>query len=188
MRKYQDTDLKKYLDDLAARLPAPGGGSAAALTAALGAALVSMVVNFTIGKPRYAQYEKGLKTTIDKSERLRTEFLNLVDLDVMAYRSKNLRDALNVPFVVCRLSFEGMKLLPALIKKGNINLISDVAVAAAFLESAFASAYFNVEINLKSLNDQKLTAKIRKELSVKQKTIKKIRLETEVKVGKIIRG
>ncbi len=188
MKKYQDTNLKKYLDDLAAKLPAPGGGSAAALTAALGASLVSMVVSFTLGKPRYAQYEKELQVTLGKSERLRAEFLNLVDLDVAAYRSKNLRDALDVPFMVCRLCFEGMKLLPVLIKKGNVNLISDVAVAAALLESAFASAYFNVEINLKSLNDKKLSARIRNELSNKQKTIKKIRLDTEVKVGKIIRG
>jgi len=188
MKKYQNANLKKYLDDLAARLPAPGGGSAAALSAALGAALISMVVNFTLGKPRYAQYEKELKVILDKSERLRAEFLDLVDLDVAAYRSKNLRDALDVPFMVCRLCFEGMKILLALIKKGNVNLISDVAVAAALLESAFASAYFNVEINLESLNDKKLSARIRKELLLKQKTIKKIRLETEVKVGKIIRG
>jgi len=188
MKKYRDVNLEKYLNDLAARLPAPGGGSAAALSAALGAALISMVVNFTLGKPRYAQYEKELMLILDKSERLRQEFLNLVDLDVVAYQSKNLRDALDVPFMVCRLSFEAMKLLPGLIKKGNVNLISDVAVAAALLESAFASAYFNVEINLRFINDNKLSARIRKELSNKQKTIKKTRLETEVKVGKIIRG
>jgi len=188
MKKYQNTDLKKYLEDLAAKLPAPGGGSAAALSAATGAALASMVINFTLGKPRYARYEKELKITLDKTERLRKEFLSLVDLDVQAYRSKNLRDSLDVPFMVCRLCFEGMKLLPALIKKGNVNLISDVAVAAVLLEAAFASAYFNVEINLKFINDKRLSARIRKELFAKGKTIKKIRQNTEVKVGKIIRG
>ena len=184
---YKDAALKIYLDDLAARLPAPGGGSAAALTAALGASLVSMVVNFTLGKPKYAKYESELKIALAKSEKLRHDFLNLVDLDVVAYKSKNLKDSLNVPFMVCRLCSEGMNLCPPLIKKGNINLISDVAVAADLLESAFSSAYFNVEINLKSLGDKKLAQGMRKELLKKAKTMKRIREQTEEKVGKIIR-
>lgn len=185
---YKENSIKKYLDDLAAKLPAPGGGSAAALNAAMGVSLISMVVNFSIGKPKYAQYENELKKILGKSENLREQFLNLVDLDVAAYKSKNLRDALGVPFMVCRLCFEGIKLCPALIKKGNINLISDVAVAAILLESAFTSAYFNVEINLKSSGDKKLTSAIRKELKQKERIIKKVRLDTEAKVGKIIRG
>jgi len=185
---YRDESLKRYLDDLAARLPAPGGGSAAAQTAALGVSLISMVVNFTLGKAKYAKHEFELKKTLGKSESLREEFLSLVDKDVVAYKSKNIRDALNVPFMVCRLCFEGIKLCPTLIKKGNINLISDVAVAAILLESAYAAAYFNVEINLKSLQDKRLCKSVRKEISLKGKSIKKIRLQTEAKVGKIIRG
>jgi len=185
---YKEQTLKKYLDDLAARLPAPGGGSAAALTAAMGASLISMVVNFTLGKPRFAKYEEELKKILEKSEKLRETFLNLVDLDVMAYKSKNIRDALGIPIMVCRLCFEGIKLCPPLIKKGNINLISDVAVAAALLESAFTCAYFNVEINLKSLGDKGLTKNVRKELTGKQNLMKRIRLKTEEKVGEIIRG
>ncbi|TRZ50262.1 hypothetical protein D4Q80_00575, partial [bacterium] len=109
-------------------------------------------------------------------------------LDVIAYQSKNLQDALNVPLMVCRLCFEGINLCPPLIQKGNINLISDVAVAAILLESAFVSAYFNVEINLKSLADKKLTKSMRKELLQNNNIIKKLRLQTEAKVGKIIRG
>ncbi len=185
---YKNAVLNRYLDDLADKLPAPGGGSAAALNAAMGAALISMVVNFTLGKPKYAKYEDALKKIIEKSEKLREEFLNLVDLDVIAYQSKNIRDALDVPFMIARLSFEGIKLCPPLVTKGNINLISDVAVAAILLEAAFASAYFNVEINLKTLGDKKLATALRKELIQKEKSIKRIRQETEEKVGKIIRG
>jgi formiminotetrahydrofolate cyclodeaminase len=180
--------IERYLDDLAAKLPAPGGGSAAAMNAALGASLISMVVNFTLGKPKYAEYEAQLKEIIEKSEKLRAEFLNLVDLDVQAYKSKNIRKALNVPFMLARLTFEAIKLCPALLKKGNVNLISDVAVAAVLLESAFSAAYFNVEINLKFLGDKKFSAKVRKELSKKEKIIKRIRQDTEEKVDKIIRG
>ncbi|MDO8661989.1 MAG: cyclodeaminase/cyclohydrolase family protein [Candidatus Omnitrophota bacterium] len=185
---YKSQSLKKYLDDLAAKLPAPGGGSAAAFCAAMGAALISMVVNFTLGKPQYAKYEHELKDILHKSESLRQEFLRLTDLDVVVYKSKNTRDALNTPFMVARLCFEGMKLCPALIKKGNVNLISDVAVAGALLEGAFTSAYFNVEINLKTLNDRKLAQAIRKELNQKGRLIRRIRLDTEEKVGTIIRG
>jgi len=184
---YKESSIKKYLDDLAAKLPAPGGGSAAALDAALGASLISMVVNFTLGKPKYAKYEEELRVILRNSESLRNEFLELVDLDVQAYQSKDIRKSLDIPFNLCRLCFEGIKLCPPLIKKGNINLISDVAVAAILLESAFVSAYFNVEINLKYLKDDKFSRQIRKELGAKAKKIKKIRLETEVKIGQIIR-
>ena len=185
---YKDKSLRKYLDDLAARLPAPGGGSAAGLTAALGAALVSMVVNFTLGKPKYARYEEELKGILVKSEALRKEFLSLVDLDVVAYKSKNIKDALDIPFMVCRLCFEGIKLCGPLIKKGNLRLISDVAVAVALLEAAFSAANFNVEINLSLPENKNFAAQIRKELSRKDKLIRKIRQQTEAKVGKIIRG
>jgi len=185
---YCNKPLKKYLDDLAAKLPAPGGGSAAALTAALGAALISMVVNFTLGKPKYAEFERGLKNILAASENLRNRFLKLVDLDVTAYKSKNLKKALDVPFSVARLCFKGVQLCPPLIKKGNINLVSDVAVAAVLLESAFRCAYFNVEINLKYLKDEALARKIHSELDKKNKKIIQIRRDTEVKVGKIIRG
>jgi methenyltetrahydrofolate cyclohydrolase len=183
---YKEASLRRYLDHLAAKLPAPGGGSAAAFNAAMGAALISMVVNFTLGKPKYAKYEKELKHILNKSETLRHEFLRLTDQDVVAYKSKNMRDALNIPFMVARLCAEGMKLCPPLLKKGNVNLISDVAVAAILLESGFASACFNVEINIKALNDKKLSRGIRKELAQKARLVKKIRSDTEDKVGKII--
>ena len=115
MAKYCDQPLKKYLEDLSAKLPAPGGGSAAALDAALGASLISMVLNFTIGKPKYAQYENELKKALSDSERLKNEFLNLVDLDVEAYNSKDIRSALDVPFMLARLCCEGIILCPDLI-------------------------------------------------------------------------
>lgn len=183
---YKDKSLRKYLDDLAARLPAPGGGSAAGLTAALGVSLISMVINFTLGKPKYARYEEELQGILAKSEALRKEFLDLVDLDVVAYKSKSIKDALDIPFMACRLCFEGIKLCTPLIKKGNLRLISDVAVAAVLLEAAFAAANFNVEINLSLPENKRFAAQIRKELNRKDKLIRKIRQETEVKVGKII--
>ncbi|TAM35280.1 hypothetical protein EPN54_06240 [bacterium] len=186
--EYKDQNLTKYLDDLSAKLPAPGGGSAAALNAAMAASLISMVVNFTLGKPKYALFEAELKDILLKSERLRKDFLELVDLDVVAYQSKDIRKALDVPLMLSRLCCQAAKLCPPLIKKGNIYLISDVAVAAVLLESAFVCAAFNIEINLKSLGQEKLAQGIRKELNQMDKMVKRIRKNTEDRVGKIIRG
>jgi len=184
---YKTQSLTKYLNDLSARLPAPGGGSAAALNAAMGASLVSMVVNFTLGKPKYAVFAKELKTILAKSEKLRKDFLELMDADIRAYQSKNIKKSLAVPLRLARLCLQAAKLCPPLIERGNVNLISDVAVAAVLLESAFTAACFNVEINLKSLVDVKFTQATQRELKQIYKIIYKIRKNTEESVGKIIR-
>ncbi len=186
--EYKTESLTKYLNDLSARLPAPGGGSAAAMNAAMAASLISMVVNFTLGKPKYSKYEAELKAALRKSNKLKNDFLSLVDLDVLAYKSKDPRKAADVPLMLARFCSEGAKMLPFLIKKTNLNLISDLAVAAIFLESAFSAACFNIDINLKMLNDHKLAKAIEKELLPKAKLIKQVRARMEEKVGKIIRG
>jgi formiminotetrahydrofolate cyclodeaminase len=186
--QYKTQSLNKYLNDLSAKLPAPGGGSAAAFNAAMGAGLISMVVNFTLGKPKYAAFEDELKSILAESEKLKTDLLELVDLDVEAYQSKDIRKAIDVPFMLSRLCYQAAKLCPPLVKKGNLSLISDVAVAAVFLESAFVAAGFNVEINLKISGDKKLAQGIRQELGRMHKVIVKIRKNTEASVGKIIRG
>ena len=68
------------------------------------------------------------------------------------------------------------------------HLSTKVRPGGVILESAFTSALANVEINLKSLEDKSLTRSVRTELTKKARLMKKIRLDTEVKVGKIIRG
>ncbi|MFH1338242.1 MAG: cyclodeaminase/cyclohydrolase family protein [Candidatus Omnitrophota bacterium] len=185
---YYNKSLKKYLDDLAAKLPAPGGGSAAALTAALGAALIGMVINFTLGKPKYAKYRADLARVLSVTEKARKRFLQLVDLDVLAFKSKDINKSLRVPLEIARLCSEVLRLCPTLLKKGNINLISDVAVAAILLESGFSSALFNVRINLKYLNNKKRADKINKELDKKRGTIIKMRHNLEERIDEIIRG
>lgn len=185
---YKDKTLLQYLDDLAGKLPAPGGGSASAATAALGVALLSMVINFTLGKPKYAAHEKELTASLQDCERLRNEFLRLVDEDVAAYSSKDLQRSLDVPLTVCRLAHEAAHLCPVVCEKGNVNLISDVAVAIALMDAAFAGGYWNVDINLKMLKDNTRSLAIRQELDGYQRMIKSIRHDTEVSVGKIIRG
>jgi formiminotetrahydrofolate cyclodeaminase len=185
---YKDESLTQYLQDLAKKIPAPGGGSASAMAAALGASLLSMVINFTLGKPKYSVFEEELAAALQDTERMRLEFLRLVDEDVAAYSSKDLERSLEIPLLICRLCNEAALLCPALCKKGNVNLISDVAVAIDLIEAAFQGAYWNVDINLKILDDSARAAEIRQELDGYKKTILGIRNETEVTIGKIIRG
>jgi len=187
-KMYKNMTLNGYLNRLAAKLPVPGGGSSSALCACLAAALVSMVVNFTLGKPKYSKYDKSLRAILEKSEALRGEFLRLVDLDAVAYKSKDPRNALNVPFMVARLCLEGIKLCPLLIRQGNINLISDVACAAVLFEAGFSSACVNVRINLIKIDDKRFSRGVRKELNQKGKIVRRIRDQVEERVGKIIRG
>ncbi|MCU0650992.1 MAG: cyclodeaminase/cyclohydrolase family protein [Candidatus Omnitrophica bacterium] len=185
---YKDKTLAQYLDDLAKKSPAPGGGSASAMAGALGAGLLSMVINFTLGKPKYAQYESEMSAFLKDSERIRMEFLKLVDEDVEAYLSKDIERSLAVPLSICRLCDEISSMCPVLCKHANINLISDVAVAIDLLYAAFQGAYWNVDINLKVLNDQARAKDLRQELDGYSARINAIRNETEVLVGKAIRG
>jgi len=185
---YKNQALKKYTDDLAARLPAPGGGSCAALSACLGACLISMVVEFTLGKQKYARYHDRLTFILTQSEKFRRQLLDLVDLDVEAFKSKNLKKCLNVPLKTMELCIEAIRLCPDLIKMGNSHLLSDVAVAAVLIEAGFSSAYFNVAINLKYMKDPKLTKKLRARMRRNAKSVLRIRQQTEVKVGDIITG
>ncbi len=185
---YIEEKLGKYLDDLAAKKPAPGGGSAAALTGALGAALLGMVTNFTIGKEQYRKSETDMKNVLAHAEKLRADFSGLVDEDVAAYdkvayayqlpknteEEKKLRTmavqhalqvALQVPMAVCRTCRETMRICPVLLELGNVNLVSDVGVAAELLTAAFRSAALNVEINLAGIKDAEFIAGVREELT-----------------------
>ncbi len=186
LRMYANKTIKKYLEDLSAKKPVPGGGSASALAAALGASLISMVVNFTLGKPKYLKYQKDLKKILAQSDKLRREFLRLTDEDILAYSSKDIKKATQVPYKIAVLCFTGIKLCPELADKGNVNLVSDVAVAAVLLEAAFSAAYYNVLINLAKL-DKKSAVKFKNDLDKKMKSVKKFRIGTEKRVGKIIR-
>ena len=82
---YSSETLNRFSDDLAARLPAPGGGAAAALVGSLAAALNSMVCNFTAGNERFRSVEEDIKSLLKTSEELRVELLGLLQADVDGY-------------------------------------------------------------------------------------------------------
>ncbi|MBS3787505.1 cyclodeaminase/cyclohydrolase family protein, partial [Candidatus Bipolaricaulota bacterium] len=74
--------LDAFLNDLASSRPAPGGGSAAAVAGALGAALSSMVANLTLGKDKYKEVEGAFESILERAEKLRNEFLQAIGEDI----------------------------------------------------------------------------------------------------------
>jgi len=160
MKPFRNYSLSEYTRVLSLKVPAPGGGSAAAATAALGAALLSMVANYSLGKTTSRSNEQKIKASLKQSEQLRKRFLQLVDLDAQAYlnvvrtrgaapakRNAARRKAAEVPLEVCKLCYKAVRLSPVLVRYGNKHLISDVKVALELLLAAFNAARINVEIN-----------------------------------------
>ena len=173
---YIEEPLKKYLDETASGSSTPGGGSVAALAGALGAALTSMVCNFTVGKKKYADVEADVAEILSEVEGIRHELLNLMVKDTQVYghvtaaykmpkdtpeekksRTQAIQEALKMamqaPLDAAICCHKVLKLNIPLLEKGNTNLISDVGVAVLLAEAAMRSAVMNVEINLSYIND-----------------------------------
>ena len=85
MTQIKDTEVETFLDALASQSATPGGGSAAAIIGAMGAALVSMVCNLTIGKKKYADVEAEMKEVLGKAEALRHKLTGMIEDDVKAF-------------------------------------------------------------------------------------------------------
>ncbi len=168
--------LISFLDELASSTPAPGGGSVAALSGALGAALTAMVCNLTIGRKKYADVEDDLKPVLAAAEQLRGTFSQLIDQDTLAFNKvmeafglpkdsepqKALRsvaileatkEAALVPLEVMKHCIDALALAQQVASKGNINSISDAGVSALMLHAACEGAALNVKINLNNLDD-----------------------------------
>lgn len=162
---------------LAAQTSTPGGGGAAAITGALGASLLSMVINFTLGKKKYADVQEEMAAMLAATEALRTELLALADADVEAFsavsatysmpkesdeekaaRTAALQDALKgaakVPFVIAERALDVLHLAAPVAEKGNVNVVSDAATAMNLAHSALLSAIVNVDINLNAIKDE----------------------------------
>lgn len=159
MKKFRDFTLTEYCEVLSQKVPTPGGGSAAALTGALGAALVSMVANYSLGK-KSPDVDVRLNEILAKSENYRKMFLELVDLDAEAYlefvkarkaddktREAAKKKACDVPLQIAKLCYQAIDLTPYLVVEGNKFLVSDVEVALELLGAAYKSAMFNVRVN-----------------------------------------
>ena len=202
-KKYINEPLIKYLNDLSAKKPAPGGGSAGALAGALAAGLVSMVVNFSLCKNSPA--EKRLKAILKRSESLRKKMSELIDEDVEVYRQvssvfklpretkarkekiqKALKNAAKVPLEIAQLGVKVMQLSKELLPICNPCLISDIGVSISLAYSSVEIGALNVKINLPGIKDEKFNRICRGKLVTFLNISRKIKNEIYPQVEKKI--
>ncbi len=176
----KDLSIEQFLNELASKAPTPGGGSAAAIMGAMGAALVSMVCNLTLGKQNYVAVEAEIQTVLGRSEQLRLALTDLVRADVDAFnqvmlaygmskatdedkqvRSEAIQLALqaatDVPLACAKLCAEVVQLCRIVADKGNKNVVSDAGVAVLAGQAAIKSAALNVFVNLNAIRDESFT-------------------------------
>lgn len=185
---YSDERIRDFLEALASAEPTPGGGSAAALSGALAAALVSMVCNLTLGKKGYEAVQGEMETIRMRSEALRGELICLLEADMRAYQcvmatyrlprrtaeekaareaalQKALVEATEVPLAIAQACAEVMELALPAAQKGNRWAASDAGVAALLAEAALHGALLNVRTNLGGLSDEALAQRVRERMA-----------------------
>ena len=185
MKKLAELTTTEFVDLLASDAPAPGGGSAAALEGALGAALTAMVCGLTVGKKKYADYQELAAATQKKAEELKARFVDVMDRDTEAFNvvsaafgmpkatdeekaarsaaiQKGLEGCTATPFEMMQLATETLELTAELLGKTNDSAASDLGVSALSLRAAIQGAWLNVLINIGSLKNKELAEDYRK--------------------------
>lgn len=178
---YIQKPMEHYLDKLASRSPEPGGGSASALVGSLGAALVSMVGNLTLGKEKYKDVQAEIENLLKETEAVRADLQRLVQEDTEAFaavsqaykmpketeeqkkaRSQKIQEGLKgaateVPFQICEKSLIVARLSKTGADIGNVGAVSDAGVAVLFADACAQAAAMNVKINLNAIRDEAFT-------------------------------
>ncbi len=193
--KLADLSIKEFLAKTASGSPVPGGGSIAALSAAIAAGLSEMVANLTIGKKGYEATEKQMKVIKKAAADYRNKLIKDIDRDSDAYngvlaafklpksygleeniRKQAIQDAFKkaslVPLDVAKNAFKIIELADGVVKHGNKNAVTDGAVAVMMARTAVLSALYNVKINLASIKDKDFVKRIRKDIKSLESEIK----------------
>ncbi len=177
--KLAELKTAEFVDLLASDAPAPGGGSAAALEGALGAALTAMVCGLTVGKKKYAEFQELAEEAQKKATDLKVRFVDVMDRDTEAFNvvsaafgmpketdeekaarsaaiQKGLEGCTKTPFEMMELAVETLELTASILGKSNDSAASDLGVSALSLRAAVQGAWLNVLINIGSLKNKEL--------------------------------
>ncbi|MDI6601011.1 MAG: cyclodeaminase/cyclohydrolase family protein [Thermoanaerobacteraceae bacterium] len=192
-----DETIKSYLDLLSSGSPTPGGGSVSALSSSLGVSLGMMVVNLTVGKKFYEEYDETIKYmidyTYDECAKLKQRLTELIDEDTKAYdavmeaiklpknteEEKNIRTealqtayvkAMEVPLETAKLSLKVLENLDKLKAYVNPNAISDIGVGVLMAHSGLLGSIDNVKINLSYIKNNELVNSTRDEIKELEKS------------------
>lgn len=189
--------LTDFADTTASESPAPGGGSVSAYVGALGAALGTMVANLSAGKKGWEKQIGYFSDFADKGQAIKDKLLYLVDEDTRAFNAiitavrmpkatdeeKQLRKnamheatryAIQIPLEVMKTAFDAFELVDAMVKKGNVNSISDAGVGGLCLKTAIYGAYLNVKINCAGFDDENYVRTVNEEAeNILEEAIKK---------------
>jgi methenyltetrahydrofolate cyclohydrolase len=199
--------LERFFAELASEAPTPGGGTAAAVAGALGAALTEMVAALTLSKEKFASAHGAMRSISEAARRAREEFSKLAREDAAAYDAvvaarrlpketedqKGVRQeaiqvanrrATEVPMRTARLAASLLSALPELVEKGNPNALSDAGSAAILLESAVESALLNVGINLPGVSDVAFVGQMQKDTAGLQVDSQRLRSQVVAAVRK----
>lgn len=172
-----------FAERLASKEPVPGGGGVAALAGALGAALATMVANYSIGKKAFLGMEDKHQSMIDASTDLRIKLLSLIDEDAenfeplskayglptstdeeKAEKEKVLQAALKVaadgPIKMVEYIYEAIKIQEELVDMSTKLIISDVGCGVQMLKAALYSANLNVIVNMNSIKDEAYVSEV----------------------------
>lgn len=185
---FKDMTVEGFVNEVASKSPAPGGGSVSALCGALASALASMVCNLTIGKKKYINVQEDIQQCLEKIESMSSELLNYADKDTEAFNEvmnaysmpktsdeekalrrkaiqESMKTAAVVPLEVARLSFIVLNELGTIVKKGNKNAVTDALVATMLSRTAVLGALYNVKINLMSIKDEEFVSRVGEEVN-----------------------
>lgn len=201
---YIDSTVGQYLEDLASAQPTPGGGSAAALSGAMGSALASMVCRLTLGKEKYADVQGEIEVLLQKTEGLRERFQQLSGEDSEAYGrlsacfkmprgteeerqaraaaiQARLLEAARVPLEVVERAAETVQLCQRIAEIGNANVLSDVATGSMLASSAGEGAAWMVRTNLQMLKDPEVVSRLNEQLiKAREELVSRTRRVTEI--------
>lgn len=182
--KLTQLSCKEFAVEIALKKPVPGGGGAAALVGAIGSALNTMVVNYSIGKKKLINFKEKHEEIIKRGEILRDKLIDLIDKDAenfeplsKAYSMPNntdeekilkeemmqkcLRAACAAPLEILEYSYQAILLHREIVDISSKTIISDIGVGVQCLKAALYSAFLNVEINIKSMSDEEYVLEIR---------------------------
>jgi formiminotetrahydrofolate cyclodeaminase len=207
MTHFEQLSLTQFLDALASDAPTPGGGTAAAIAGAMGAALAQMVAALTLSKEKYADAHEAVRPIAEAAQQARAEFVKLAREDSEAYdavvasrrlpketeeqkaeRAQRIaianKLAAEVPMRTADAAVRLLSALPELAQKGNPNAVSDVGAAALLLDACVEAALLNVGINLPGIEDAAFVAQMQRETADIQVESQRLRSQVVALVRK----